>query len=65
MILRGLLEGPGNGGLFLAEPAIEVDLVFLFQVPADEVESAIRSPSSSILGSLPLGALENPLLSTR
>jgi hypothetical protein len=34
MILRGPLEGPGNGALFLAEPAIEVDLVPLFQVPA-------------------------------
>src|SRR5262249_52087273 len=36
MILYHLLEGPGNGALLRIKRAIEVDVVLLLQVPADE-----------------------------
>jgi hypothetical protein len=36
MVLSHLLEGPGDGALLGGEPAVEVDLVFPFEMPADE-----------------------------
>jgi hypothetical protein len=36
MILHHFLEGPGDGALLARKRAIEIDVVFLLQVPPDE-----------------------------
>ena len=61
VIFEHLLEGPGDGPLLVIEPLVEVDPVFLLQVPTNEGRVRDRLAVVNNVGELALrGFVEAP-----